>query len=111
MKSSQGFEAALRWAKSLGFGGTAGACLGLLLRHYLPDSTLTEKQAMYIGAAQGGVLHRILDFLVDWVLRPLSTYSSFYAKLVQLQILKGVLPAEQRKQIVRELARKHFLGK
>ena len=110
MITAASLVAALRWARSLGFGATLGGCAGLIARRYLPSIPLADDEAMYCGAAIGALLHRLIDGVAVWVLRPLTTFSSFYFKLAQLSLLGGTLTAEQRRDIKRKLAERHFLG-
>ena len=111
IKPPLNMEPILRFAKSLGFGATTGACLGLILRHYLPQLPLADREAMYGGAAIGALLHRVLDWIMNGIMRPVSSFTGYYFKLLQLRLLGTVVTPEQREKIMERLTKDHFLGK
>lgn len=94
------------YIRSLGFGGLLSSGLAGLFFLFYPNLFPTNSKlesVLLIGAFLGAAIQRLMNTLL---LKPLS----YYAKIIQLIVLKPLIGKAIQKEIIHALTIKYFLG-
>lgn len=102
--------------RALSFGGLVGSGLAILLYILFPQifvGYISFQFMLVFGGLLGAAAHRGIDALIiRGMLYPFSRFTTFYGKLVQIELLKrrGIIDNRSYQRIKKEITTKYFLG-
>ena len=102
----------IEFIRSLGAGGMIGSATFGLFFAIFPDlfgGEVTLRQITILGALAGAGGHRLIEGLFKSILAPPARFAAYYAKLVQLALLRSTISYRLRRRIIDELTERYFL--